>query len=125
MRNFSLPLTGAGLLHGALMAANQGDDLFDLRCVGGFFFILGIGGIAAPGLGNEVEMQRERRTASVLFPAPAGSGEGNAAAVVSREDLREGLVEPLDQPRRGAEVGREGDEVEEQRLVVGISRPSR
>ena len=35
-----------------------------------------------------------------------------------REDLLEGSIEPLDQPGRGAEVGREGNEIEEQRLVV-------
>jgi hypothetical protein len=103
------------------MAVDQGDNLFNLRCACSFNFArgLGIGEFAASGLGNEVEMQRISRTVTCrFFPRRFGRRKCNAAAVIGREDLREGLIEPLNQPRRGAEIGREGNRVEEQRIVV-------
>src|SRR5271157_6664953 len=108
------------LLHGALIAANQGDDLFDLRSVRGLFFVYGISGFAAHSLGNKVEMQRKRRSkAGPLFRKWLCSGEGNTVTIVVRKNLFEGLIVPGNQSGHCAEVGREGNEVKEQRLVVG------
>ena len=47
-----------------------------------------------------------------------GGGKGDAAAIVFCEDLAEDLVESFDERLGGAEVGREADGVEVERVVV-------
>ncbi len=67
------------------VAADEGDDLFDLRRRWAASFSLrrlGIGGLAASGLGNEVQVQREGRSgAAAVFRA--GSAEENVTPLPS------------------------------------------
>ena len=111
----------ASLRDAAHVALNQGDDLLSLRGVGSFPLAdcVGIGGLSRSRARHKFEMKVEPRAGAGLVVASGlGGGKVNAAAVGDREDLCKDLVEPLDQGRSGAEVGRQGDEVEQKRFVL-------